>query len=105
MTFEPIDYGDDDETEAGVEAAPRLLRPIRGPITRRRERRILAVLTFYGPLAEDQLYRLLGGREGRFTMPLLNLIADRLICYQMRPSLLGDSYRVWSLRARPNGEN
>lgn len=97
----PYDYGDDDDTTP----APHPLRLIRGPLTRRRERRILIALTHFGPLDEFELYGILRATEGTLTKALLTLTAEGLITVESKFDLLHGSRRVWSTRVRLDGEN
>lgn len=76
---------------------------MKNPITRRRERRILVALTYFGPLDEFELYGLLHAFQRSLTKALLNLTAEGLISYERRPSLIEGGVRVWSLRDRSEG--
>lgn len=96
----PFDYGDEDDTAP----APRPLRLVRGPLTRRRERRILIALTYFGPLDEVELYGVLNATSGSLTKALLSLAAEGLIIVEKKFDLLHGSRRIWSMRARPDGE-
>lgn len=102
MTFEPVE-DDDQVTEVLAErsrdrrdrAVPRPGR-WKGPLTRRRERRILIALTYFGPLDEASLHHVLRVQDGRLTQALLNLAAEDMITYKNGISLLGDR-RIWSM--------
>jgi hypothetical protein len=103
MTFEPPD---DDEIEMSLEATGLPVEPrqrstvgIRGPITRRRERRILIALTYFGPLPEGELYGVLRARKHSLAKALLNLSTEGAITRENDISLHA-SLRVWSV-ARP----
>lgn len=95
-----VDYGDEDDTAP----APRTVRLIRGPLTRRRERRILIALTYFGPLDEHDLYSILTATTGSLTKALLTLTAAGLITVENKFDLLHGSRRIWSTRVRLDGD-
>lgn len=104
MTFESVE--DDNETETATEATRPPVRLMRGPLTRRRERRILIALTYFGPLDEYDLYGLLRARHHSLTKALLNLAAEGLIACENGRPISSSVYlygRVWSMRVRLDG--
>lgn len=107
MTFENTRGDDEDDLEAAPaeDNRDRRLRAVqrprrwKGPLTRRRERRILMALTYFGAMDESGLYHVLRAGDGALTKALLNLAAEDLITCELRFTLTGDR-RIWSVRAR-----
>lgn len=72
---------------------------MRGPLTRRRERRILGALRALGSLTEYELAEFLGTRRWLLRAPLLNLAQAGQITAVKEKSLIGACF-IWSIRGQ-----
>lgn len=110
MTFEPVEDGDEELEAAPAEddrdcrlRAVRRPHRLKGPLTRRRERRILMALTYFGAMSETELYDFLRAGDGALTRPLINLAAERLITCEKKFDLLQGHRRIWHLAGQEEG--
>lgn len=70
---------------------------MKSPLTRRRERRILAALHALGPLNDYELSDFLGTPSIFLTKPLMNLACDKKIKGTRQISLLLPGCFIWSV--------
>lgn len=111
MTFEPVEDDDQVAEVLAEHARGRRLRAAQrpprriGPLTRRRARLILTVLTYFGPTEEDDLYGILRAGDGALTKALLHLAANGMITCEPRFNPFNADRRIWSISAHSDGED
>lgn len=77
---------------------------MKGPLTRRRERRILAALQALGPLTDFQLSDFLGTPSIFLKKPLMNLVLDRRVTATRHTDLIIPGYFVWAVTDRTDAD-
>lgn len=77
---------------------------MKNPLTRRRERRILAALDALGELTEWEISGFIGTPRTFLRVPLLNLALDKKITATRQTGLLASDSFVWSITRQDDAD-